>query len=68
MTNSNMLKSLIKDSGVSLTYIAGKLGITRYAIYKKLDNKSEFKASEIVALKKVLHLTNEQVDEIFFNE
>ena len=68
MTDTEALKGAIKNSGVSLTYIADTLGITRGALYKKLENITEFKASEIVTLKKVLNLSDKQRDEIFFNE
>lgn len=68
LTDTKALKSAIKNSGVSFTYLADTLGITRGALYKKLKNVTEFKASEIVALKKVLNLSDRQRDEIFFNE
>lgn len=68
MTDTVALKNAIKESGISLTYIADTLGITRGALYKKLENSTEFKASEIVTLKKVLKLSDKQRDDIFFNE
>ena len=52
---------------MSVTYIANILGITRGALYKKLDNITEFKASEIVLLKKILNLSDKERDDIFFN-
>ena len=68
MTDTKALKGAIKSSGVSLTYLADTLGITRGALYKKLENVTEFKASEIVMLKRVLNLSDKKRDEIFFNE
>ena len=56
----------IADSGITITAIAKKLGITREGFYKKLNNETEFKASEISALQKILRLTNKKRDEIFF--
>lgn len=67
MTDTVALKDAIKNSGMSVTYIANILGITRGALYKKLDNITEFKASEIVLLKKILNLSDKERDDIFFN-
>lgn len=67
MTDTVALKDAIKNSGMSVTYIANILGITRGALYKKLDNITEFKASEIVLLKNILNLSDKERDDIFFN-
>lgn len=66
MTDSKKLSDEITDSGITITAIAKKLGITREGFYKKLNNETEFKASEISALQKILRLTNKKRDEIFF--
>ena len=64
MTDSKMLSDEITDSGMTITAIAKKIGITREGFYKKLNNETEFKASEISALQKILRLTNKKRDEI----
>lgn len=66
LTDSKMLSDEITDSGMTITAIAKKIGITREGFYKKLNNETEFKASEISALQKILRLTNKKRDEIFF--
>ena len=66
MTNSKLLSEEISESGMSITFIAKKLGITREGFYKKLNNETEFKASEIVVLQSLLRLSNKKRDEIFF--
>ncbi len=66
VTNSKKLSDEITDSGITITAIARKIGITREGFYKKLNNETEFKASEISALQKILNLSNENRDEIFF--
>lgn len=68
MTNSQLLNEVITDSGLKITYIANKLGITREGFYKKLKNETEFKASEIVVMQKILNLSNSKRDKIFFAE
>lgn len=68
LTDTKLLNAAIKGSGITISHLAIKIGITREAFYKKMRNETEFKASEIVALKKILNLSNEKRDSIFFNE
>lgn len=68
LTNSVMLNNEICETGMKITAVARNLGITREAFYKKLNNETEFKASEISAIQKILHLSNDRRDEIFFAE
>lgn len=66
MTDSELLKKKIAESGISMSYIAKKVGISREGLYKKINNISEFKASEIFAIKEILNLSAEERDDIFF--
>ena len=66
MTNTEKLKHKIEQSGVTMVHLAAAIGVTRECFYKKLMGKTEFKASEIVALTKALHLTNSEREDIFF--
>ena len=66
MTNTKLLSDEISKSGMTVTFIARKIGITREGFYKKLNNETEFKASEIAALQSILRLSNKKRDEIFF--
>lgn len=66
MTNTEALQRSIETAGVSIAFLARQMGISREAFYKKLKNETEFKASEIVTVAAVLHLTNEERDHIFF--
>ena len=69
MVNTILLRQIIKNSGLKYQYIAENLGITRYALANKLENKSEFKACEILKLTKLLHIESlEQKENIFFTE
>ena len=67
MTDTNLLKAKISESGKTMTFIARKLGISRESLYLKINNSHEFKASEIETLKNELSLTNKERDAIFFN-
>lgn len=66
MTDTTVLSEEIAESGITITAIAKKLGITREGFYKKLNNETEFKASEISALQGILNLSNKKRDDIFF--
>lgn len=66
MTNSLELELQIKRVGISKKELAKKLGISEMSLFNKIKNETEFKASEIVALTKVLKLTQEQRNNIFF--
>ena len=57
MTDSNLLESKIKSVGLT---------ITRAGFYKKLNNHSEFKASEISKLSSILELSDSERESIFF--
>lgn len=66
MTDSEALSKAIENSGLKLTFIANKLELSREGFYKKLNNQTEFKASEIVKLQDILNLSNKERDKIFF--
>lgn len=66
MTDSEALSKAIENSGLKLTFIANKLELSREGFYKKLNNQTEFKASEIVKLQDILNLSNNERDKIFF--
>ena len=67
MTNTELLKEKIKLSGYKRSFIAQQLGISTYCLAQKIDNKTEFKASEINALCGLLHIVSpEEKEAIFF--
>lgn len=63
MTDSLKLKAAIIASGFSRKAIADELGISLYSLQKKINNVTEFKASEISKLSKILNIRN--ITEIF---
>lgn len=66
MTNSTLLKQKISESGYKLSFVAAKCGLTYQGFIKKLNNETEFKASEIQALKDLLCLSDQECKAIFF--
>jgi len=67
MTDGKLLDQRIKNSGISITFIAEQMGCSRNRIYSILAN-GECNASEIVALTRILHLTKPERDKIFLIE
>ena len=65
LVNTEALRKKISDSGVSITFIADKCGITRETLYNRFKGKGEFTVSEVVALTDLLHLSKEERDDIF---
>ena len=66
MTNTALLEQYIEKSGYRKSYIAAQLGLTAYGFSLKISNKSEFKASEITILCKLLKITARDKEAIFF--
>lgn len=66
MTDSVALRSAIEKSGLKYSKIASEIGISSYTLQKKIDNITEFKASEIVKLTSLLSLKRSEVNSIFF--
>lgn len=67
MTDSEKLKKAIGDSGYMIHWIMRQMGIKSYSTLRdKIDNKQEFKASEIAKLCEILHLNTDQMNGIFF--
>lgn len=66
MANTKLLREKIDASGLKLNYIADQLGITRFGLYKKLQDGSEFKPSQIMKLCNLLRIeTLEERKQIF---
>lgn len=68
MTNENLLREKINACGYKLVYVAKQLGISYQALLKKITNETEFKTSEVMILKDLLHLTDDEVMVIFFGQ
>lgn len=68
MTNTQLLVDKIKKSGYKRCYIAKAIGLkSAHGLALKINNKNEFKASEINALCELLNIsTLEERQAIFF--
>ena len=67
MTDTRLLNSIIDKSGIKKGKIAEELGITRTALWQKMNNMRDFKASEITTICALLGVTSLDTKErIFF--
>ena len=66
MTNTPLLEQYIERSGYKRSFIAMRLGISSYTLAMKVNNESEFKASEIDILCELLNIDMEARMDIFF--
>ena len=67
MTKGTELKKDIDNSGVSIVFLAEKMGCSRNRVYSIIAG-SDCTASEIAMLSKLLHMSNERRDYIFLSE
>lgn len=65
MTDVNALKRSIENSGMTVTFVAEKAGILRETLYNRMKT-GDFKLSEICSISRVLSLSRDERDEIFF--
>ncbi len=65
MTDTVALKKALEESGITIVFIAEKMGCSRSHIYSILSG-SECTISEVQKLSSLLHLTKKQRDDIFF--
>lgn len=56
MVDSEKLKEKVRESGYKLLHVAAACGLTYAGFLKKITNETEFKASEIMALKRYFAL------------
>lgn len=66
MTDLELLKKVIDNSGITMVALAEKSNIKRETLYNRLKGIGEFTASEITGLSEALNLNTEGRDSIFF--
>lgn len=64
--NTQLLLAKIEEHGLSKTFVAEYLGLTRQGFYNKLNGDCEFKGSEIKQLIRLLELSEPEQWAIFF--
>jgi hypothetical protein len=67
LTNTELLKKVIEDSGLKIGFIASQVGISRQLLWKKINNLTPFNQYEIDGMCGVLKITSlKQKESIFF--
>ena len=64
--NLEKLKEIIRQSGLKKAFIAESLGITDGSLRNKLSGRTNFTWREIQVLARILHLSAEICDSLFF--
>ena len=68
MFNQNLLKAKIIEKGVSVLDLCNNLGICEATFYRKISRNGDFSRFEIGKITEILHLTQNERDNIFFAE
>lgn len=66
--NSNKLKAAAVLNGLKIRELCRALHISPQSFYRKMAGLTDFKLTEIRKLKNILRLTDQQVNEIFFED
>ncbi len=64
-TNTELLDQIIEESGLKISYLANKCGISRASFYQKKSGKTEWNAKEIGILRSELRMTLTQAKDVF---
>lgn len=65
--DSEALRKLIESKGLKMKFVADYLGLSAYGLQLKVDNRQEFKTSEVAALCELLEINSLMTkEEIFF--
>ncbi|MBP3342274.1 MAG: XRE family transcriptional regulator [Peptococcaceae bacterium] len=69
MFNANKLRGKIVENGLSVPEVASALGMDKSTFYRRLDDKEgSFTVKEVSLLSKLLKLSVEELNSIFFAE
>lgn len=66
MTNTQLFKSYLVLRGITIQELSEMVDIPTSTLSNKINNKNDFKTSEVNAIAKKLDLTQEQIMEVFF--
>lgn len=64
--NNLRLKAKIVENGMSIDEFAQKINMCGVTLRKKLKGESDFTVGETKVIQELLHLSNEQLLEIFY--
>lgn len=67
MTNTNLLRKAIENSGLKKKFIAQTVGLSYQGYLNKETGKTEFTQSEIETISNVLRIDQHEREKIFFD-
>ena len=67
MFKKNELRSEMVRQGITNEALSKAINISDSAMYRKMNGESDFYRNEIIAISKILNLSNERMCEIFFH-
>lgn len=65
LTNTNLIKARIIEKGLNQVEVSRRIGISYQSLNNKINNKTEFTATEILKLCRILDISSEK-DAYFF--
>lgn len=68
MTNTTLLKKKINESGLKIKFLAASCNVTERTFNNKLKGRTPFVQDEILVLRNLLHLSDDELTAIFFAE
>lgn len=66
MANTKKLNDVIQSKGLKLEFVAKSIGISIGSMSNKMNGKTDFKLPEVQKLIKLLGLSIEEANDIFF--
>ena len=68
MTDTLKLKAKIMEKGMNIQSLSKEMQLSANALSNKINNKKDFKVSEIWTIKDLFQLSNNDIISIFFAE
>ena len=66
MPDNKRIERMIKDSGLTKTFVAKKLDVSRQAFSRKLHGSIRWSANDIIIIKDLFSLSADETFDIFF--
>ena len=66
--NKNKLKGKIREQGLTYKILAKKIGISVTSVNYKVNGQNLFNHEEMIKLREILRLTDNEIIEIFFQK
>lgn len=66
MVNTDKLRGKMRECRFTINTLAKAVNLSKTGLFNKIHGKKEFLCSELQTIKKVLNLSEEEFDNIFF--